>query len=68
MISYSLTVLGCEIDFRIAIYLVTLLSSSEAIILSLYMILMATSYSVALCFANLTFPKVPSPTVFPEFK
>ena len=58
---------GWRISFRIWISLETRSTSATSTIFSFYRILTATFCPVGRCTADLTFPKVPFPSVFPVF-
>lgn len=66
MISYSWIMLGCLINLRIWISLETRSTSATSMIFSFSRIFMATFSPVGMWVADLTFPKVPFPNVFPQ--
>jgi hypothetical protein len=59
-------ILGCLINFKIWIYLLTLYTSATSTIFYFYKIFIATFYPVKVCVAAFTLPKVPFPRVFPN--
>lgn len=66
MISYSWMMLGCLISLRMWISRETRSTSATSIIFSFSRILIATFSPVGMWVADLTFPKVPFPNVFPQ--
>ena len=67
MTSYNCIMLGCLTFRKIVISLLTLSTSPYSSIIFLSKIFIATGSFVALCSPYLTFPKVPSPKVYPKF-